>query len=107
LRPGETRTLSLTLDTSRISAGAARNCASLDWSERTRIMAVQNALNELGFAVRPVDGRAASRTRNAIADYQKSIGQIATGQIDTALCAALRQLGRATPIRQTTTAARR
>ncbi len=85
LRPGETRTLSLTLDTSRMGAGAARNCASLDWSERARIMAVQNALDELGFAVRPVDGQVGSKTRNAIADYQKSTGQIATGQIDTAL----------------------
>lgn len=85
LRPGESRTLSITLNASRNSSGTARNCAHINWSERTRVMAVQNALNGLGFQAGPVDGQAGGKTRGAIADYQKSTGQTATGQIDAAL----------------------
>ncbi|HLP70833.1 MAG TPA: peptidoglycan-binding protein, partial [Rhizobium sp.] len=85
LRPGESRTLALALEPVRTGSGSARNCARLDWNETTLVTAVQQALNNLGFAAGEADGQAGSRTRKAIADFQRSAGLPATGVIDTAL----------------------
>lgn len=85
LAPGESRTLSLSLDTRRDSAGTARNCARLEWNERTRVMAAQGALNALGFDAGPVDGQPGRRTRAAVEDFQRSAGLRVDGRIDGAL----------------------
>ncbi|RYC15669.1 DUF11 domain-containing protein [Ciceribacter ferrooxidans] len=85
LRPGESRTLALALEPVRTGSGSARNCARLDWNETTLVTAVQQALNQLGFAAGEADGQAGSRTRKAIADFQRSAGLSETGVIDTAL----------------------
>ncbi len=85
LRPGESRTLALALEPVRTGSGSARNCARLEWNDAALVMAVQQALNQLGLAAGDVDGQAGSRTRKAIADFQRSAGLPASGVIDTAL----------------------
>ncbi|WP_416797340.1 peptidoglycan-binding protein [Ciceribacter azotifigens] len=85
LRPGESRTLALALEPVRVGSGPQRNCARLDWNETALVSAVQQALNQLGFAAGEADGKAGSRTRKAIADYRKSAGLPASDAIDTAL----------------------
>ena len=60
---------------------------------------IQSLLEYLGCGPGPVDGRPGPRTRNAIADFQRSRGVAATGEADAALLAALaaeatRSLGR-------------
>ena len=52
-------------------------------------MAVQNALNELGFPAGRPDGKAGPQTGKAVAAYQERIGVAVTGRIDGTL---LRQL---------------
>lgn len=50
---------------------------------------VQAALNELGFDAGPVDGQPGRKTTNAIAEYQRSVGALATGQLTSDQLAAL------------------
>jgi len=50
---------------------------------------VQSLLEYLGWNPGPVDGRAGPRTRNAVAEFQRSRGAIATGEADAGLLAAL------------------
>jgi uncharacterized repeat protein (TIGR01451 family) len=89
LRPGDSKSLSLTLRTSGSTSGGARNCASLGWSGEMRIMRVQAALNDLGFEAGTVDGKIGSRTRSALRAYQQGAGLPVTGDIDEPV---LRQL---------------
>ena len=51
---------------------------------------VQSLLEYLGCNPGPVDGRPGPRTRNAIAEFQRSHGAIATSEADAGLFAALR-----------------
>ncbi|MBZ0163969.1 MAG: DUF11 domain-containing protein, partial [Notoacmeibacter sp.] len=85
LAPGESRLLSLGFIPGRGGMNSLRNCAALDWSEASRVMAVQNALNQLGFAAGSADGQAGPRTRSAIRAFQESAGLPINGRIDAAL----------------------
>lgn len=55
---------------------------------------VQRELNRLGYAAGPVDGLMGTRSRNAIRDFQGTVGLAQDGQPTTALLARLRQAGR-------------
>jgi peptidoglycan hydrolase-like protein with peptidoglycan-binding domain len=89
LAPGASQSLSLTFTTSRSARGTLRNCAELDWSGRSRIADIQQALNDAGFNAGPADGIAGSRTRAAVSAFQKAHGLPTTGEIDAALVQAL------------------
>ena len=89
LAPGEMRTLSLTLRTRPSGVTRLNNCAEMAWDGTETVMAVQNALNELGFPAGRPDGKAGPQTGKAVAAYQERIGVAATGRIDGTL---LRQL---------------
>lgn len=54
---------------------------------------VQRELNRLGYEAGPVDGLMGTRSRNAIRDYQGTVGLAQDGQPTTALLARLRQAG--------------
>ena len=85
IAPGQSRSLSLTFATRPDSSGTLRNCANISLVKASRIIAVQTALNDLGFPVGKPDGKVGRRTRKAVRDYQKSIGMRATGRINQAL----------------------
>ncbi|MFQ3786182.1 peptidoglycan-binding protein [Halomonas sp. A29] len=55
---------------------------------------VQRELNRLGYAAGPEDGLMGTRSRNAIRDFQGTVGLAQDGQPTTALLARLRQAGR-------------
>ncbi|MGM0702891.1 MAG: peptidoglycan-binding protein [Pseudomonadota bacterium] len=55
---------------------------------------IQRELNRLGFEAGPVDGLMGTRSRNAIRDYQGTVGLAQDGRPTTALLARLRQAGR-------------
>ncbi|MEL6467261.1 MAG: peptidoglycan-binding domain-containing protein [Pseudomonadota bacterium] len=42
---------------------------------------IQSSLNYFGFNAGPIDGQVGSKTRNAIADYQRYMGYDGTGQL--------------------------
>ena len=53
------------------------------------VEAVQEALTERGFEPGKIDGAMGSRTRNALREFQRSIGLPSTGEIDAATIVAL------------------
>ena len=53
------------------------------------VEAVQEALTERGFEPGKIDGAMGSRTRNALREFQRSVGLPSSGEIDTATIAAL------------------
>lgn len=53
------------------------------------VEAVQEALTERGFEPGKIDGAMGSRTRNALRQFQRSVGLPSTGEIDAATIAAL------------------
>ena len=53
------------------------------------VEAVQEALTERGFEPGKIDGAIGSRTRNALREFQRSVGLPSTGEIDAATIAAL------------------
>ena len=53
------------------------------------VEAVQEALTERGFEPGKIDGAMGSRTRNALREFQRSVGLPSTGEIDAATIAAL------------------
>ena len=53
------------------------------------VEAVQEALAERGFEPGKIDGAMGSRTRNALREFQRSVGLPSTGEIDAATIAAL------------------
>ncbi|MCH4564209.1 peptidoglycan-binding protein [Halomonas sp. EGI 63088] len=63
-------------------------------SGRQLVAEVQRELNRLGYEAGPVDGLMGTRSRNAIRDYQGTVGLAQDGQPTTALLARLRQTGR-------------
>ncbi len=85
LPPGATTSLSLSFVTSSRATGRLGNCAAMLWSDTARVMAAQNALNELGFPSGAPDGKVGPQTRGAIQAYQTAVGLPQTGQIDDAL----------------------
>lgn len=46
------------------------------------LVSIQQRLNALGFDAGPADGVMGTKTRRAVADYQRSIGRNPTGQLD-------------------------
>ncbi|WP_011581738.1 peptidoglycan-binding protein [Chelativorans oligotrophicus] len=58
--------------------------------DRAQIAEIQRLLNELGYPAGPVDGQMGSKTRQAIANFQRETGQAVTGQPDPVLLAVLR-----------------
>ena len=85
LAPGQSRALSVSISPRPGNATGLRNCVSLAWSDTSQVMAVQDALNELGFSAGTVDGKIGPRTRNAIRSFQERAGLPATGQVDGTL----------------------
>ncbi len=85
LAPGAAKTLSLTFTSSRSVTGSIGNCGELAWSDTARVMAVQNALNQLGFKLGTADGKIGPQTKAAIEAYQASAGLPATGRVDDTL----------------------
>ncbi|MCB1500830.1 MAG: peptidoglycan-binding protein, partial [Bauldia sp.] len=83
IAPGATKTLSLTLVADR--AGSLQNCSAFGWSETGRVMAVQTALNALGFPAGTADGKVGPKTRGAIEAFQGAAGLPVTGQVDDAM----------------------
>ncbi len=80
-------------------------------SGRQLVAEVQRELNRLGYQAGPVDGLMGTRSRNAIRDYQGTVGLAQDGQPTPALLARLRQTGRepaatAPPAPEPTTARR-
>ena len=53
------------------------------------VEAVQEALTERGFEPGKIDGAMGSRTRNALREFQRSVGLPSTGEIDVATISAL------------------
>ncbi|MCH9809215.1 MAG: peptidoglycan-binding protein [Alphaproteobacteria bacterium] len=60
------------------------NSSSVDAGDRDRIRSIQNALLELGFDPKGVDGVIGSNTRAAIRDFQASLGDSRTGTLSPA-----------------------
>ncbi len=87
LAPGESITLTLSFTTDALTATAIDNCATLHWTDTSRLRAVQQRLNELGFAAGEPDGKLGPQTRRAIMDYQESVHVPATGEVDNTLMA--------------------
>jgi len=58
-------------------------------SDPALIVAVQEALNHLGFEAGPPDGTLGARTQNAIRQYEKSVGMPEDGQITPQLAVSL------------------
>ena len=85
LAPGASKTLSLSVVTRPSAAIRLTNCASFGWTDTDRVLAVQNALNALGFDSGAPDGKVGPQTGKAIADYQQSVGMAVTGRVDSAL----------------------
>jgi hypothetical protein len=63
-------------------------------SGRQLVAEVQRELNRLGYEAGPVDGLMGTRSRNAIRDYQGTVGLAQDGQPTAALLARLRQTER-------------
>ncbi|MBF8221826.1 peptidoglycan-binding protein [Halomonas sp. 328] len=80
-------------------------------SGRQLVAEVQRELNRLGYQAGPVDGLMGTRSRNAIRDFQGTVGLAQDGQATPALLARLRQTGRepaatASPVPEPTPARR-
>ena len=61
----------------------------VDATYDSMVEAVQEALTERGFEPGKIDGAMGSRTRNALREFQRSVGLPSTGEIDAATIAAL------------------
>ncbi|APE29655.1 hypothetical protein BOX17_00995 [Halomonas aestuarii] len=59
-------------------------------SDRERVAGIQRELNQLGYDAGPADGLIGSRTRNAIRDYQGTVGLPQDGLVTTTLLERLR-----------------
>ena len=65
---------------------------AFDSPDKEQVKKVQTALNELGFEV-PINGVFQSETRQAVIDFQKSVGLAATGVVDQKTIDALIKAG--------------
>jgi hypothetical protein len=86
---GASTSFALTFTTRSTSSGTLENCAAIIWPDASPVMAVQSALNALGFNSGTPDGKAGRQTRKAIRDYQKSVDLARTGRIDDTLVSRL------------------
>ena len=62
---------------------------AVDAAHDPMVEAVQEALTERGFEPGKIDGAMGSRTRNALREFQRSVGLPPTGEIEAATIAAL------------------
>ena len=62
---------------------------AVDAAYDPKVEAVQEALTGRGFEPGKIDGAMGSRTRNALREFQRSVGLPSTGEIDAATVAAL------------------
>ena len=85
LAPGASITLTLALTTNDYTDTDIDNCASLLWTDESRVRAVQQRLNDLGFAAGKPDGKLGPQTRKAIQAYQARAGLAVTGRLDDQL----------------------
>ena len=65
---------------------------SFDSPDKEQVKKIQTALNELGFEI-PISGEFKSETRQAVIDFQKSVGLAATGIVDQKTIDALIKAG--------------
>ena len=65
---------------------------SFDSPDKEQVEKIQTALNELGFEI-PISGEFKSETRQAVIDFQKSVGLAATGVVDQKTIDALIKAG--------------
>ena len=93
LQPGQSKVLSLTFSLPRKATGGINNCIALRWGgagpSRSSTRNIQSALSARGFNPGPIDGKAGSKTTEAIRAFQSQQGLPPTGQVDQALLNAL------------------